>query len=518
MLFLSLLAWSLLPLALVCARVVLRGGEVTGADSVFPPDQYQYLSWIRDAGDHVLIANRFDVAPGHHVFLHPLFLASGLLWKLGVPLVLSYALWKPVVAGALVAGALAYVRRLHVSSWAAVLALVGFVPLVPALWALGQDQGHFVGYTTGLANELTPLHLLWGYVPEALAIGLMPLFLLGAERIAVPELRRPGLGAAAHVAGVSGIGLAVAWLHPWQGLVLVLIVGGAAVWGKLARPYLPLALPIAATLAPIGYYFLLSRSDPAWRNAAGNLGFDHFRLVEVAAVIAPFALLALLGVRRPRDDLQERMLLLWPLATALTYAITTGGRYHAFGGLAVPLAVLGTRAWTRFGLRRAATAVALGVMLAPGAIFLSVRLLDQFRTHAWPYYLVPAEAAAVRYLAESPQPGGVLASEFISAATVATAGRQVWVGHFAWTPNYFDRAVRAERLFRGRLSGERARQLVAQAGTRYVLTDCRHPPTDLVRQLGATVQAVHPFGCASVIETGGPPSAPATASAPVRRP
>ena len=96
----------LLPLA-------LQGRSLSGADGVLAPDQFQYFAWIREAAEHGLIGNRFDLAPGSRPFLHPGFGISGLLHRVtGVSIPVAYLLWKPVAVGVTFAGCLLYVRRL----------------------------------------------------------------------------------------------------------------------------------------------------------------------------------------------------------------------------------------------------------------------------------------------------------------------------------------------------------------------------------------------------------------------
>src|SRR5690242_5970703 len=93
---LALLAlWSVIPLAILFGHVggglgIGSGGRVfTGVDGPDIGDQLFYMAWIREAGDHVLVSNQFDLRPDPRLFLHPMFLLSGLAWKLGASLQLS---------------------------------------------------------------------------------------------------------------------------------------------------------------------------------------------------------------------------------------------------------------------------------------------------------------------------------------------------------------------------------------------------------------------------------------------
>ena len=86
---------------LVLAALLTKGRAITGADGLLAADQLQYFTWIRQAGEHVLAGNEYDMAPDDRVFLHPGFLVSGQLHELlGITVPLSYLLWKPVAVAA----------------------------------------------------------------------------------------------------------------------------------------------------------------------------------------------------------------------------------------------------------------------------------------------------------------------------------------------------------------------------------------------------------------------------------
>ena len=49
---------------LVLAMLSVKGRPLSGADGLLASDQLQYFAWIREASHHLLIGNRFDLAPG----------------------------------------------------------------------------------------------------------------------------------------------------------------------------------------------------------------------------------------------------------------------------------------------------------------------------------------------------------------------------------------------------------------------------------------------------------------------
>ena len=87
----------------VLAALLTKGRALTGADGLLASDQLQYFTWIRQAAEHGLIGNEYDLAPGDRVFLHPGFLISGAAARRDRAIgPARYLLWKPVAVGAAV--------------------------------------------------------------------------------------------------------------------------------------------------------------------------------------------------------------------------------------------------------------------------------------------------------------------------------------------------------------------------------------------------------------------------------
>jgi hypothetical protein len=494
-------AWALLPAAILFVGVgdglaLGSGGRAfLGPDQINVPDQLQYLAWIRDAGDHVLFSNRFDLAPDPHLFLHPLWALSGLAWKLGASLQLSFLVWRPIAVATILIGFVAYARRLiPQDGWgrsaALVLALFSFPPAA-ALWEWLDLGERLTLQTTIMGIELFP----GGWTAIGIVAGLMPLFLLAVERVADPSRRPAGRSAAPYAAGAAVAGALVSWIHPWQGLTLLGIVAGAVAWSRRWELTRALAVPVAGLLAPYPYYWLLSHSESAWHTAAQPQGYPHWGW-WLALTMLPPLLLAAPGLPGRGLDLQERMLRLWPLAAALVYfGLDRSWFYHAVMGLSLPLAILAVRGLRRVAVPRAAIAAAVALLTVPGCAY----FVQLFREEAAAHFVERGEMSALRHLDRREGPGGVLAREPLATAVPGFSGRKTWTGHPTWTPDWATRRARAQALFDGTLPADRAGALVEEAGARWLLVDCR-ARGDLPRLLGGRVASTRRFGCASVIE------------------
>jgi hypothetical protein len=488
--------WALVPFAVL----VGGSGVFNGAIGSNVPDHLQYMSFIRDSGEHVLISNRFDVVPDRHLFLHPINAVSGLVWHFGASIQLSFLMWVPVAVAALFIGFAAYVRRLLGGDRVAVavalgLALFYFAPAAPlADWLGGSAHTRFGTLVVGL--EMFAGGYVWGVGSGAIGVACMPLFLLGIERVLDPSRRAAGRSARWYAAWAGVAGMLSSWLHPWQGLTLLVIVAGLIVWGRLNRRYLALAVPVALTAAPIAYFWALSHTHSSWQTVSQSNTYAHVGWWLVLG-LAPIVL-ALPGYRGRDLDLQERMLRIWPVAAFVVYfALHMTWIYHALDGLSLPLAVLAVKGWRRLHLPRLLAAGAVVAVTVPGMVF-AVQQLHRTRDQ---HFFRQGESQALAYLDRSHRAGPVLAPVMpIGQAVPAFAGRQTYVGHYYWTPNYQYRRSLTEALFDGRLPRAQAVALVTASRAAFLASDCRPKRVNLEPLLGKLFVRVRRFGCATVYE------------------
>ena len=513
-LLVSLTAWGLFPVVLLVIQAVNAHARLTGADGligadgVLGADQLQYLAWVRDAGSHVLASDLFSFIPSGHVYFEPVFAISGALWKIGVPLQFAYLIWKPIAALALFAAALAWAGRAlgdDLRGRAAVVALSLFLytPLAALFnWAqLGSGPLRFQLYLLGY--ELLPANKLWGYVPSALGLALAVFALLATERAIGPSLGAPrdtaGLGFPAQPRRLALAFLAAAGaslLHPWQGPTLVVILVGVAVWRR-GRDAPALAVPALGATLPLVYYYVLSHTDAAWTLASHNEVVARLPPLALLAGLGPLALLMVAGVKRPRGVVIEQMLLLWILASFITYFANDAFAPHALQGLSLPFAVLAVRAWQRLRLPAILGALAIALLTIPGLAYDGRKFVRVAHSSTVQYYLTSSDAHALDWVAAHAPPGGVLAPTPFAIVVPPQTGRKVWVGHGYWSQDYRSRARVADRLFGGRMRPAGARFFVRQTGAAILISDCKHPAS-LVRSLAPLLRSVHRFGCARV--------------------
>jgi hypothetical protein len=481
----ALFAIAVAPLVGLLVRVWTQGGHISGGTGLLVLDQMQYYNWLRQAGEHVLIGNLYEIEAGPRTFLHPGLLISGVLERLGVHFIAAYLLWLPLAVMALYLGASAWSARFLPAGRdrlaAVVLALLFASPIAALVgWSgVGGERVQF--YFDFLGGELTPSNWLWGYIFTALAVALMPLGLLAYER-----------GAHGWAAGAA---LVVSWLQPWQGATYLLVLWVAE---RLRIPLRLVAVGAAGTL-PLLYYFVLSQTDRAWELAGEANDFTPWPWWVTIVGLSILAVPAATGWRNAPGGFAGRALRAWPLA-ALVVFLQPFGTFpaHAWQGVVLPLAVL---AMLGIGRRASTPALvaALLVLTLPGTLYRLDQLRGAVNVGRQPFFLTDGERDALRHLEQDARAGGVLAPIYSGLLIPAYTQRPTWVGAGSWTPDFYSRVRRADRLFNGLMSPLAARELVRESGARFLLVDC-HGRADIAPLVEGVAVLDRRFGCASVWE------------------
>jgi hypothetical protein len=331
----------------------------------------------------------------------------------------------------------------------------------------------------------------------------MPVFLIAFTE----QLRSTATDRSSRIAltCAAASGLAVSWLHPWQGETLALAALGLVLWSRPPRGRLaPCALAVGALAAPLIYYYLLSRLDGGWELAyeASRSVYTGRPLAALLPVFAPVAILAAFGVRRNElDDPLACTLVLWPASTLAVYLASPTFPPHVLTGVALPLAILAVRGWQRIvpTSRPGVAVLLIAAATVPGVLAIGEITRQDLRSSAQSAILEPGERKALSYLERRPEPGGVIAANGIAAAVPGLTGKPVWSGHPQWTADFDARRATSAQLFAGQLRGAPARDLISGTGVRWLVADCAGG-RDLTTTVGATTLRRMSFGCAAVYE------------------
>ncbi len=517
--FAVLAIWAFAPLVATVIHVAVHGGVLTGPYGSDFFDQFQYMAWIRDEGEHLLASNLWVIGPSPHDYLQPMYAISGLLWRLGLSIQLAYLVWAPVALLVLFLGSAAYVRRFLAERGAQAAALILVLFYHSPVYAISRSLVHLsAAHQFQLLRATTDADAalqLWGFAHAAITIGLMPVFLLAAERmLGAPARREVRLWGV--LAGVAG--LLISWLHPWQGAILLVVIAAMFVLRPPRRRYVALIGPVVATAIPLVYTEVLAHSDASWRRFQSLLAANQVApLWALIAAFAPLVVVAALGVRRPRSD-GEWMLLLWPPACVAVYLFGPNTSPHALSAITLPLGVLAVRGW-----KRARTYLRVSSRIAvPGAIVVLLLFtvpaavneaqdargsmantvtgavgLQQLR-------LTGDQAAAISYLDHAPRPGGVVAPWLVAMSVPQFTDRQVFAGHQWWGPP--SNLALENEFFASSLPEPGAaatrRAILRRSHAAFVLADC-DAPTTLRADLAPLARPVRRFGCVTVYETAG---------------
>lgn len=501
------IALSMWMIGLYLWQVIVHGRVWTHTDGPYLTDQMQYLAWVQAASKQLLISDLFRIHGSAPDYLQPLIAISGVLTALGTPAWLAWLLWKPVG----VLAAFFAVRSLtratiadHAGRWVA-LAL-----------------GLFGGFFPSIGDLWIPFWS-WGYPFALIAVAALAAGLLAydhARRAQRFSIWPPACGAMA------------AWLHPWQGETLILIILSAEALSWLTsdrsrppRPRLTLATATTlATITPLLYYVVLAHVDPQWAMAKQYGAHHIFSMWPILQTLAPFLLAAAWAYAQRPPTFLELTVRLWLPAAFVVFAVAqtrwSSTPLHAFAGITIPLGVLAVQSARRLTAaicahwpdRRAAPPRAARRILA-GLAVLAVATLTipaaftQLRggyQYAQPSptnatFITRSERQALNYLASANSPGGVLAPQYLGLIIPAETGRRTYVGTLTWSqPNFSQRRALAQRALTT-LPPAAARAAILGTGARFVLNStCTIPARDVTQALAPITLAAHHFGCATV--------------------
>jgi hypothetical protein len=481
-------AWAVVPLAFLIWRASEHHSVFTGAGGGFPADQLQYLAWIRDESRHLLAGNLFAIGTGGRVFLHPMFIISALLLRAGVPLQAAYLVWLPVAGIVLVGGIWRLaVRVLPMGERAVGLALA---LLFASPTAVLLTRAHLLSplvrkSTADVSGEGFAVGSLVGYLPVAIAIGLMPLYFVAMERAVAED----GATAPKWLAAAAAAGLFASWLHPWQGETLVLTSVALVAW-RYRGSWRRVLVPVLVTALPLIYYFALSRADAGWRVAGNQSG--GVSIAGLVIALAPLAVFAIPGIRHRGSGLLADVLVVWPLASvAAVFVLSPSFPSRAIPGITIPLGMLAARALSRG--RPAWMLGAVILLTVPGMVNTIDIVRTSYRDPASGFELTRDEARAMAHLERSKEQG-VLTAFPLAMSVPAFTGDSVWVGHASWSPDFTARGAATTALFRGVLEPAVGERLIRGSRAVLLLADCP-ANTSFTRYLpfGSTEEAR--FGC-----------------------
>lgn len=463
----------------------------TGVDGVFPVDQMQYLAWVQDSARHVLVSDLFAAGAAPHDYLQPMVAISGRLAALGLPAWLALLVWKPVGVTAIFLAVRAQSRRLFASRGPQRAAVV---------------LGLFAAWYGTLGDEWLPF-MSWGYLFGLVAVAALVGALVSYDRCCWRQRFSVVPG---------GLGLLAAWVHPWQGEILVLIIFGVELQRRLSRragfgggSLRLLLVTASATALPLAYYALLQHYDPAWRMAATVVQHQAGlpRILLPLSVLAVAALPAYFG---PPSSFLSSAIRLWPPAALAVWGLASAGwgtgPLHAWTGITVPLGALAVQGVRAFDLRRlpGSRYLALAAIVAvtiPGGVLL-MGSASHFVTPARhnQNLMTVSESRALGYLSRDPHPGRVLSTYYLGDAVPGETGRWTYAGDYRWSgPAYRTREQKAWELLNGWIRGRAARAFVVRTGARFIVSDCTSR-ADLRPVLAPLLLSVRRFGCAVVYE------------------
>ena len=266
-----------------------------------------------------------------------------------------------------------------------------------------------------------------------------------------------------------------------------------------------LALPLAATAAPLAYYALLGHFDSSWALAARVNELPRWSWWVLLAGLAPLAVPALFAYRLPAPDFGAAALRAWPLAALAVYFQPFGTfPFHALQGLTPPLVVLGMLALrAHIGERPLPLVPALAVVALLVLVGTAYRVAEprRRRAHRPPAVHARAAASATRCAISTRCPSRAACSPRSTAGSRCPPTRGARPGSARARGRRTSPSGRAtpRRCSTAGSTRRRRRRWCAARGARFVLSDC-HGRADISQLLAGFTDPPRRFGCATRLE------------------
>ncbi len=433
------LAWVLLSIVTsapyVRATLAPPPGRVFAGTFHWIDDFYNYLSFVRQAeGGRFLFRNQLQLEP------HPPALVNLEWWTVGR---LSAALGhRPLLAFRLLGLAASFGLLLGIQRWLRRGGLPESHDL-PALLLVATGGG--LGGLLFLYTDLTVDRCL------DLSVGLFPFLglLANPHWVTAAALLVLALGAYAEAASRGRFPVLATVLATILGLVrpydLVVLVGALSLTALATRPRQAPArlLPLAGLLPVVLYDYWVFFESAGFR-AYADLPYVFPKLRDFLPALAPAAMLAILGLRRPGEDqAAARALLVGWTACCLLVIFLQPTRYSLqfLVGMGTPLLMLAALGLSR--LRPAATWLATVLLCSTSLVAVRNTLRDE------PAWFPPrAEIEAARTLRTWCRPGDrLLAPADIGLFAAGLSDCSPFVAHPA-LPGYEQRVGQLVAFYR----------------------------------------------------------------------
>jgi hypothetical protein len=269
---------------------------------------------------------------------------------------------------------------------------------------------------------------------------------------------------------------------------------------------------VALGIAPLVYYFVLSKTDPAWELAGKANDLPRWPMWVLIATIVPLALPAAWSYRKGGNrwnDFGAVALRVWPIAAIAVYYAPLGTfPFHAVQGIQFPLAILAVLSLRDLrGSRRLGWLLplaAVGLLVVPGTVYRVQQMRDAVQAGLQPFFLTDDERTALRWLENNPAAGGVMTENYLGTVIPAYTGRQTWLGAGSWSPNFSSRQKALDQLFAGKLGEQGAKAVVVRRGAGFILEDCRARPA-FFDQVSSFTDVVWKQGCVTILHVKGAP-------------
>lgn len=456
-------------------------------------DTTQYLSWMRESGQRLLIENKLTSEPNDAIFFNAQWWLVGRAARvLGLSLIQAYQLFRVLTIGLFVVVCYRFCLAYFGERWKARIALLAatvggglgwvWVVIKKFTGALPFPNDVYTIPGNTFFSLLAVPHVAFA---TAIIVGTLWLGFRAVQRASWRDTLVAGLLALflgmSHIYDLVTVWVVLAVL----GLLLVLRDGFS--WGVFGRLAGVVALSLPAPL----YYGTIALFTPVWREALSqydNLQTftpDPFHLLIFMGIPLIVAVLTFRGLVPLKSlSLWQIFVRGWLVAGLLLVYLPLKFQIMLLNGLQIPVTLLAVEGffhhvhpwvqerWRRLRGERFLRWAGLGfvALVLPLNLYLFAWRFVDLRRAEYPYYLYRDDVAALEWLESNTDPDDiVLTSLSVGHFLPGLSGNKAFLSSGVMTLDFIDKRAMVEHFFAASTTELERREMMEDTGIQYVL-------------------------------------------------
>lgn len=437
------------------------------------PDSGEYLAWMRESMNSILISNTLTSESNPPLFFNLVFWILGRLAAHTIGDLVQWLTFFRIVSGILVIVTAYYFCSLFIADRLqrrTAFCLIVFSSGLSVYIAIFNKVASPINFSAQFIAEGTTLYSMMSFPLLAYSAFLIML-ILGWSFIAYQQ-------ASLRWACAAGIAaLILGWSHGYDLLSIYGVLGAftilVTIRNRVSWIWIKsVALIVGISCFPGIYFFVLTKTNAVWRDSlsqfanAGVFSPDPLQLVLLLGLPLIVTLASYDGfIPLQKHSSQDLFLKTWFGVQFFLIYLPVEYQIHFINGFQVPVALLATnglsrhlvpriaqwrlvKPWNTSGKLFPVLAAFLILATVPSSIYFVGWRLNDMSRHPSPYFLQADQVRALHWLNEHSSPDHiVLSSNDIGSFIPGLTGNRPFLSHWAMTLNFYSKREIVNRFF-----------------------------------------------------------------------